>query len=127
MGFSQARRLAGKGKLSDAVQKMQDGIASTGDHRARFLWRLELARLCLDSGRIILAVPLLDDLESLIDKHDLEAWEPDLCKRVYMSLLTARRLLLKDTRKATPELVQKTNQLQDRLSRLDPMALLSME
>jgi len=123
----EARRLAGKGKLTEAVGRMQAGISSTGEHRARFLWRLELARLCLDSGRVILAAPLLEELETLIDRHNLEAWEPDLCKTVYTALLSARRLLLKDTRKATPELIQKTNLLQDRLSRLDPTALLSME
>jgi type VI secretion system protein VasJ len=122
-----ARQMAARGKLNDAVRRMQEGIAATGGHRARFLWRLELARLCLDSGRVVLAAPLLEELEGVIERHNLEDWEPELCKSVFTALLGARRALLKDARKATPELVQKTNQLHDRLSRLDPMAVLSLD
>jgi len=122
-----ARHLVARGKLEDAVRRMQKGIAATGEQRARFFWRLELARLCLDAGRVVLANPLLEELETVIERHQLENWEPELCKSVYIALLSARRLLLKDARKATPELVQKTNQLYDRLSRLDPMAVLSLD
>lgn len=122
-----ARQLAQKGKLAEAIQRMQEGIAATGEQRARFLWRLELARICLDSGRVVLAAPLLEELEGIIERHQMETWEPELCKAVYKALLGTRQLLLKDTRKATPELVQKTNQLYDRLSRLDPSAVLSLD
>jgi type VI secretion system protein VasJ len=122
-----ARQLAQRGKLAEAIQRMQEGIAATGEQRARFLWRLELARLCLDSGRVVLAAPLLEELEGIIERHQMETWEPDLCKAVYKARLGTRQLLLKDTRKATPELVQKTNQLYDRLSRLDPTAVLSLD
>ncbi|MEW5702024.1 MAG: type VI secretion system protein TssA [Candidatus Zixiibacteriota bacterium] len=122
-----ARKLANRGQLPEAVRLMQGGIAAAGPQRAQFLWRLELARLCLDIGQPVLAVPLLEELENLIERHSLEAWEPALCLAVYGPLLTARRTLLKDARRTTPELVQKTNQLHDRLCRLDPAAALSLE
>lgn len=121
-----ARRLASGGSLPQAIRMMQEGIASTGEQRGQFLWRLGLAKLCLDSGKPTLATPHLEELESLIQRHDLESWEPQLCLQVYTALLTARRTLLKDQRRATPELLQKTNDLQDRLCRLDAAAALSM-
>jgi hypothetical protein len=65
-------------------------------------------------------------LEALILRHGLESWDPQLCLLVYTALLTARRTLLKDQRRATPELLQKTNDLQDRLCRLDAATALSM-
>ncbi len=121
-----ARRMASGGNLPQAIRMMQEGIASTGEQRGQFLWRLGLAKLCLDSGKPTLATPHLEELESLIQRHDLEMWEPKLCLEVYTALLTARRTLLKDQRRATPELLQKTNDLQDRLCRLDAAAALSM-
>jgi type VI secretion system protein VasJ len=122
----EARRLAGKGQLPQAIRLLQEGILSTGDHRGQFLWRLALARLCLDANQPVLATPHLEELEAWIERHDLEAWDPKLCLSVYTALLTARRTLLKDQRRATPELMQKTNLLQDRLTRLDAAAALSL-
>jgi type VI secretion system protein VasJ len=121
-----ARRLASGGNLPQAIRMMQEGISSTGDRRGQFLWRLGLARLCLDSGKPALATPHLEELEALIQQHGLEFWDPQLCLSVYTALLTARRTLLKDQRRATPELLQKANDLQDRLCRLDAAAALSM-
>lgn len=122
-----ARRMAGSGRLQEAIKMMQEGIARTGDQRGQFLWRLGLAKLCLDSGQPLLATPQLEDLERLIEVYNLESWEPDLCLSVYSSLLTARRILLKDQRRATPELLQKTNGLHDRLCRLDAAAALALD
>lgn len=121
-----ARRLASGGNLPQAIRIMQEGISSTGERRGQFLWRLGLAKLCLDSGQPLLAAPHLEELEDLIQRHDLESWEPKLCLSVYTALLSARRMLLKDQRRATPELMQKTNQLQDRLCRLDAATALAL-
>ncbi|MBD3298660.1 MAG: type VI secretion system protein TssA [candidate division Zixibacteria bacterium] len=121
-----ARRLAGGGNLPQAIRIMQEGMASTGERRGQFLWRLGLAKLCLDSGQPLLATPHLEELEDLIQRHELETWEPKLCLSVYTALLSARRMLLKDQRRATPELMQKTNQLQDRLCRLDAATALAL-
>lgn len=124
---SDARQLAARGKLAEAVKLYQDGIAATGQKRGQFLWRLGLARLCLDAGKVALAAPQLEELEKEIQQHELEVWEPRLCLEVYTALLTARRTLLKDTRRATPELAQKTSQLYDRLCRLNVMAAMSLD
>jgi type VI secretion system protein VasJ len=122
----EARQLVRKGQLPAAIRLLQEGMASTGEKRGQFLWRLGLAKLCLDANQPVLATPHLEALEDMIDRHGLETWEPKLCLSVFSALLTARRTLLKDQRRATPELMQKTNQLQDRLCRLDAATALTL-
>lgn len=124
---SDARRMAGRGQFSEAVRKMQEGIHSTSDHRGQFLWRLELARICLEANQPQLAAPLLEELETYIQRHQLEVWEPRLCLAAYTALLTARRTLMKDQRRATPDLAQKTSQLHERIARLDLATALSLD
>jgi type VI secretion system protein VasJ len=86
-----------------------------------------LARICLESSQPQLAAPLLEELEGYIQKHQLEQWEPRLCLAAYTALLNARRLLLNDSRRATPELAEKTNQLHERIARLDLATALSLD
>ncbi len=123
----EARKLAARGQFAHAVGKMQEGLRATGESRGQFLWKLELARICLEFNQAQLAAPLLEELEAHIQKHQLEQWEPRLCLAAYTALLNARRVLLNDTRRATPELAEKTNQLHERIARLDLAAALSLE
>lgn len=122
-----ARRLVAGGKLAAALKLFQDGMASAGEKRAHFLWRLEMARLCLDAGRAGVAIAHLEVLESEIEHHGLDGWEPELCLQVYLALLTARRTLLKDPRRATPDLALKATQTHERLCRLNAAAALSLD
>jgi type VI secretion system protein VasJ len=122
-----ARRLVAGGKLGAALKLFQDGMASAGEKRAHFLWRLEMARLCVDAGRAGVAIAHLEVLESEIERHGLEDWEPELCLQAYMALLSARRILLKDPRRATPDLAQKTTQVHERLCRLNAAAALALD
>jgi type VI secretion system protein VasJ len=122
-----ARRLVAGGKLAAALKLFQDGMSSAGEKRAHFLWRLEMARLCLDAGRAGVAIAHLEVLESEIEQHGLDGWEPDLCLQVYMALLSARRVLLKDPRRATPDLALKAVQTHERLCRLNAAAALALD
>ena len=122
-----ARRLVAGGKLAAAIKLFQDGMASAGEKRAHFLWRLEMARLCLDADRAGVAIAHLEVLESEIEHHGLEGWEPELCLQVYLALLSARRVLLKDPRRATPDLALKATQTHERLCRLNAAAALALD
>ena len=122
-----ARRLVAGGKLAAAIKLFQDGLASAGEARAHFLWRLELAKLCLDAGRIVVAAAQLEVLESQIERHGLESWDPELCLEVYVALLSARRALLKDPRRATPDLNQKAVLVHERLCRLNAVAAVALD
>jgi type VI secretion system protein VasJ len=56
-----ARKLAGTGKLAEAVKALQDGLLTCAQRRDRFLWRLRIAQLCFDAKRLQLAAPLLEE------------------------------------------------------------------
>ncbi len=122
-----ARKQAGKGKLVGAIEILQEGIAQTGDKRGQFLWRLELARICLGVGKMQLAIPQLENLCNQIEEHHLEQWEPQLCREVYSTLYLAQQRLAKVARNQLPELTEKMRKLHAQLCRLDPAAALEIE
>src|SRR5262249_9475722 len=43
-----ARKLAGSGKLKEAIHELQQGLLACSQMRDRFLWRLRIAQLCFD-------------------------------------------------------------------------------
>jgi len=122
-----ANKFAGRGKLTEAINLLQEGIAQTGDKRGRFLWRLELARICLNAGKMQLAVPQLEFLCGQIAEHHLEQWEPQLSREVYSTLYLAQQRLAKVARNLAPELTEKMRQLHAQLCRLDPAAALKID
>jgi type VI secretion system protein VasJ len=122
-----ARKQAGKGKLANAIALLQEGIAQTGNKRGQFLWRLELARICLGAGKMQLAIPQLEHLSNQIEEHHLEQWEPHLCREVYSTLYLAQQRLAKVARNQLPELTEKMRKLHAQLSRLDPAAALEID
>ena len=126
--YAEARRLAGKGKLPDALGLFQGGIAQIGSRREQFLWRLAMARLCLDVGQMQVAVPQLEFLGSQIDEHRLEEWEPGLCRDVFGVLYAALVKLSKVPGRAPdPEFNERLRHMHGRLCRLDPAAALAIE
>jgi len=123
----QARKLAGKKKLPQALKVLQDGIAQTGEKRGQFLWRLEMARICLDAGEVRLAVPQLEFLADQIEQHHLEEWEPLLSREVYSTLYVAQQRLAKMSRTPSPDLAEKLQVLHARLCRIDVAAALAID
>lgn len=73
-----ARRKMAGGDAKAALALLRDGAASAPSDRARFCWRLGAAKLCLESGSAVVALPLLQHLATVGDAHELDAWEPDL-------------------------------------------------
>jgi type VI secretion system protein VasJ len=122
-----ARKLAGKKKLPQAIKILQDGIAQTGEKRGQFLWRLEMARVCLEAGEVRLAVPQLEFLANQIDQHHLEEWEPLLSREVYSTLYVAQQRLAKMSRTPSPDLAAKLQTLHARLCRIDVAAALAID
>jgi len=122
-----ARKLAGKKKLPQAIKILQEGIGQTGEKRGQFLWRLELARICLEAGEVKLAVPQLEYLANQIDQHHLEEWEPLLSREVYSTLYVAQQRIAKMTRTPSPDLAEKLKTLHARLCRIDVAAALAID
>lgn len=86
---SEARGLAAKGKLGDAAAVYEAARSQAIGERARILWDLEKARLCVDAGRADLAMPLLMHLDKLARAASLDLWEPSVDADLTALLLRA--------------------------------------
>ncbi len=120
------RRLAG-GNVQEALMLFQAGIARSPQRRLRFLWRLHLAKLCMESGKPQLALPQLMSLDEEVQRFCLEEWEPQLSLQVVQHLFLCRRQLSGDLMEKPPDVVQHLEQLYQRLCRLDVSAALGVE
>jgi type VI secretion system protein VasJ len=81
MASDEARKLAGAGKLKEALAALQDGLGTCSQRRDRFLWRLTIARLCFEAGRQQLAAPLLEECREEIRRYHIQEWEPGLGRK----------------------------------------------
>lgn len=123
----EARRMADAGKLHDAVGLFKNGIARASQKRLRFLWRLHLARLCMDSGRPQLALPQLLALDEDVTRFALEEWEPELSLEVVRQLYLCRQKMAAGLQETRPDVEKQLTELYQRLARLDVNAALAVE
>ncbi|SDS87123.1 type VI secretion system protein VasJ [Pseudomonas cedrina] len=87
-----ARRLRKDG-LKDAVHELKQGMYTARSDRARFHWRLALARLCVQAGKHELAKIQLEHLDHELQRTGLESWEPELALQVTQLLYRCCDLL----------------------------------
>jgi type VI secretion system protein VasJ len=113
----EARKLVARGKLGDAMRLLTQRIDATASRRGRFVLRLDLARLCIDAGRLDLAVPQLEQLDKEVTHFSLEEWEPDLATEVVRSLWQCC-----SAPKPPTALAARGPDIYARLCRLDPAA-----
>ena len=122
--MQEARKLATRGKLPAATALVQKELSTVPPGRARFLWRLNLARLCAESGRPVLAVPQLEALDAEAERGLLEQWEPELAVEVVKLLWQCYSSLSKSGGEAT---VEKAARAYARLCRLDLTAAMALD
>jgi type VI secretion system protein VasJ len=125
--IAEARRFVTEGKLQEAVALFKEGIAGASQRRMRFLWRLQLARLCMDSGKPQLALPQLMSLDEDVSRFALEEWEPELSLEVVRQLFLCRQRLAAASQEKPPEAERQLQELYQRLCRLDVNAALAVE
>ncbi|MCI0330476.1 MAG: type VI secretion system protein TssA [candidate division Zixibacteria bacterium] len=120
-----AGELFKKKKTTEAVNLFQEGIKATTEKREQFMWRLALARFCLNAKLSQVAVPHLEQLEREVGRFSLEEWEPRLALEGLMLLYRAYGKAT-DEGKAFPDTEEKAQKLFARLCQLDPMMALNL-
>ncbi len=95
--------------LAIAVQLARRG----SDTRERFQSSLDVADLAMNAGAHDVARPILEALVPLVERHDLETWDPSLCAKLYSGLYAC----LPADAEARPKIFET-------LCRLDPSAAL---
>ena len=122
-----ARKLAGSGKLKEAVQELSEGLRDCTQQRDRFLWRLRIAQLCLEGQRLRLAASLLEESREEVLRHQIDVWEPSLAVAVAQTLYRCRKSLTMSQKTPTPEALQGVRESFAWLCQLDPLAALAAE
>ena len=122
-----ARKLAGAGKLSDALKALQDGLAGCAQRRDRLLWRLRIAEICLDMQRVQLAAPLLEECYDEIRRYHIDDWEPALAVGVAQTLYRCRKALLAAEKEPNVAALDRLRESFAWLCQLDPLAALAAE
>lgn len=124
---NEARGLAARGKLNDAVKLLDDGMLQCGIPRERFRWRLALAGICLDAGQAAAAVAHLEALDEDVERHSLEAWEPALATELLKVFYRCEKKLSQSGHRDQKEAVQRLDRLYGRLCRIDTVSALALE
>ena len=122
-----AKKLAGSGKLKEAITALQEGLATCTQQRDRFLWRLRIAQLCYDAQRYQLAAPLLEECYEEIRRYHIDEWEPTLTVDVAQTLYRCRKSLTASMKEPAPEALQGVRDSFAWLCQLDPLAALAAE
>jgi type VI secretion system protein VasJ len=125
--LEKARKLAGAGKLKDALTELQDGSEACGQRRDRLLWRLRMGQLCVDAGRWQLALPLLEECHEEIRRYRIDEWERTLAVDVAQTLYRCRKAMVAADRQATPEMAAGVRESFGWLCQLDLVAALALE
>ncbi|NVZ50482.1 type VI secretion system protein TssA [Pseudomonas sp. B6002] len=71
-----------KDGLKVAVSELKQGLHAARSERARFHWRLAMARLCVLAGKQELAKVQLEQLDDELQQAGIDRWEPELALQV---------------------------------------------
>lgn len=120
--WAEAERMARSGEIDAALSTMTALAAAEANGRVRFQRKLLLADICMQTNRMKLARSILEELNELVEKHDLTAWETsDLIGAVWARLVRCYR----DKNAGTAN-SDKAAQVFLKLSRLDPWQALTL-
>jgi type VI secretion system protein VasJ len=77
----EAQVLIKKGKVLDAVERLQQKFHGSLSHKEKFLWRLALCQLLVNTKQSKLILPHLEQVLKDIDLYRLEEYDPELALR----------------------------------------------
>jgi len=120
--WAEAERMARGGEIDAALSTMAALAAAEPNGRVRFQRKLLLADICMQTNRLRLARSILEELNELIEKHNLAAWETsDVIGAVWARLVRCYR-----DRNAGTANPDKAAEFFLKLSRLDPWQALAL-
>jgi type VI secretion system protein ImpA len=120
--WAEAERMARGGEIDAALSTMAVLAAAEPNGRVRFQRKLLLADICMQTNRLKLAKSILEELNELIEKHNLSAWETsDVIGAVWARLVRCYRDKSAGTANA-----DKAVEFFLKLSRLDPWQALAL-
>ena len=109
-----AQREMQRGRTDEALAVLRRQLGRETSERARFERQVQMARVCLASKSEAVALPILEDLNTEIERHALTEWED--AEMIGEPLELLHRCLMK----VRPE-DERLSKIYDQLCRLDPL------
>jgi type VI secretion system ImpA/VasJ family protein len=109
-----AQREMQRGRTDEALAVLRRQLGRETSERARFERQVQMARVCLASKSEAVALPILEDLNTEIERHGLTEWED--AEMISEPLELLHRCLMK----VRPD-DQRLSKIYDQLCRLDPL------
>lgn len=120
--WADAERMARAGEIDAALSTMTALASAEANGRIRFQRKLLLADICMQTNRLKLAKSILEELNELVEKHNLTAWETsDLVGAVWARLVRCYRDKTAGTANS-----ERATEFFLKLSRLDPWQALTL-
>lgn len=107
------------GRVREAIELIDREAKMERSGRGRFLRKTQLARIFIDSGNEMMALPVLEQLASEIENRKLEDWEPS--ESIANPLALYYRCLARQDQSS-----DEAKKLYAKLCRLDPVAAMTV-
>jgi type VI secretion system protein VasJ len=126
---AEARSLARKKQLPEALRLLEAGAATAPHHRVRARWQLEIGRICLETGHARSAFAYLDGLDRSLIATGVHDWDPAFSAELTKSLLQSldKALSSQGNKPASAEEITRSRELRARLARLDIAAAVHLD
>lgn len=118
--FETALQLAQKGSLAEAIHSLVHQNSRSDSGREKFVRRLQVSQLCMQTGQEAVAYPILQDLFSEIERRELLDWEST-------DFLVQPLTLLVQCIDRTNRDSQQRSQIYNLLCRLEPTVALQFQ
>lgn|GEM_PF-1580486 len=125
LAASEAKQLAISGEFDKGLELFRAGVQGVCSLREQAHWQLEQARFCFDAGHLEVAMPQLSHLHQLLNKQNLDQWEPELNLEVVRLLLRCHSKQ-QTKKKYTAEQLTQVESLKAHLCLKDPLGALSV-
>ncbi|HXN49318.1 MAG TPA: type VI secretion system protein TssA [Bryobacteraceae bacterium] len=117
--FQLALDAARSGQVRDAIEILNREAAQEPSGRGRFRRRVQLAQVCMGAGEEAIALPILEELASEIERRKLEEWEPS-------DLIAQALSLLYRSMEKNDASAEEKQKIYGRVCRLDPVEALAL-
>jgi len=119
--IKEAQVLAEKGKLIEAIERLQRQLRHSFSQREKLLWRLALSQLLVSSHKSKLTLPYLEQILQEIERYKLEDWDPELA-------LKSLKMVWKGFQSQSDQVSKnKAVEALNRMVKLDPAEALRLE
>lgn len=118
--FERAKEAIREGQVKRAIGILNSEVSRERSQRARFIRRLQVASIMMDSGHESMARPILEEILTQLDAHQLEQWEAGELMAQPLTLLF--RCLAKLDMES-----ERRQEIYLRIVRLDPVQAMNLQ